>query len=625
MSVAILLSSVLIIPMIGFLITLCIPAEKEKLLASISLLSSSISVVVFIGLCILWIRGGFNEINEPLFSLYEGVNYQFVLQLYYDKTSAVFGLVGAVITFAISYFSRFYMHREQGYKRFFLSILFFYFGYNFILISGNFETLFMGWEVIGISSFLLVAFYRDRYLPVKNAVKVFSIYRIADVGLILAMWLSHHLWHENINFAKIDNSALVDSVLSHHSITGFFISLFILMAAMAKSAQFPFSSWLPRAMEGPTPSSAIFYGALSVHFGVFLLIRTFPFWEHQLSIRILIVLVGLATIIASSMIAKVQSSMKAQIAYASLSQIGFMFIEVAVGLEDLALIHFAGNAFLRSYQLLVSPSAVTYLLREQLYQNEDKIEKNWLSISDKWKYKLFVFNLREWNLDLFLNNYVFSPLKKIGRNLDFITMKNLFIYYIPLYVFGWLIYFFGDDAGMGMITGMPYFFSFLGLIMVLKSFSERKDPILAWTLLYLNHLFVSLSVTFNEHFNLTHTAIYLSGVSLAFAVGIWVLYTLKRKERAYFTLNRFYGHVYEYTFLHSVFLISCLGLMCFPISPSFLGVDLSYSHIHENQFFLALFNALGFVVGGISIIRLYARIFLGPHIKTYHSTSNKTA
>jgi NADH:ubiquinone oxidoreductase subunit 5 (subunit L)/multisubunit Na+/H+ antiporter MnhA subunit len=82
-------------------------------------------------------------------------------------------------------------------------------GFTIIIISGNLETLFIGWEILGISSFLLIAFYRNRYLPVKNAVKVFSIYRIGDVGLILVMWLSHHIWQENISFDKLYSSALV--------------------------------------------------------------------------------------------------------------------------------------------------------------------------------------------------------------------------------------------------------------------------------------------------------------------------------------------------------------------------------------------------------------------------------
>jgi len=240
-------------------------------------------------------------------------------------------------------------------------------GYNTVIFAGNLQTLFIDWEILGISSFLLIAFYRDRYLPVKNAVKVFSIYRIGDVGIILAMWLSHHLWHENITFLELSKYEQVHHQLQSQSLVGMVISIVILLSAAVKSALLPFSSWLPRAMEGPTPSSAIFYSSLSVHLGVFILLRTFPFWEHQLSVRLLIGLLGLFTSILTTGIARVQSSVKSQIAYASIAQIGLIFIEVAAGFENLALCHFAGNAFLRTYQLLVSPSVVSYLIREQFY------------------------------------------------------------------------------------------------------------------------------------------------------------------------------------------------------------------------------------------------------------------
>jgi NADH-quinone oxidoreductase subunit L len=115
----------------------------------------------------------------------------------------------------VAIFSRYYLHREEGFKRFFNTMLLFYAGYNIIIFSGNFETLFIGWEFLGISSFLLIAFYRDRYLPVKNGLKVISVYRLSDICLLLAMWLSHHLWHSNIPFATFNDTALVSNTCSN--------------------------------------------------------------------------------------------------------------------------------------------------------------------------------------------------------------------------------------------------------------------------------------------------------------------------------------------------------------------------------------------------------------------------
>ncbi|MCX6102099.1 MAG: proton-conducting transporter membrane subunit [Proteobacteria bacterium] len=204
-------------------------------------------------------------------------------------------------------------------------------------------------------------------MPVRNSLKVISVFRLGDICLILAMWMSHHLWNQNITFLKMNDSVAVASLIQEHYLQVFFIGIMIVVAAAVKSAQLPFSSWLPRAMEGPTTSSAIFYGSLSVHLGVFLLLRTYPLWESILAIKIGIIVVGLLSAIIASGIAKVQSSVKTQIAYSSITQIGLIFIEVALGWHEVALIHFTANAFLRTYQLLVCPSLLGYMIHDMFF------------------------------------------------------------------------------------------------------------------------------------------------------------------------------------------------------------------------------------------------------------------
>ena len=477
----------------------------------------------------------------------------------------------------------------------------------------------MGWEILGICSFLLIAFYRERYLPVKNALKVFTVYRIGDVGLILAMWLSHHLWHANITFLQLKNDELMHSELETHSLIGVFISFMILITAAAKSAQLPFSSWLPRAMEGPTPSSAIFYGSLSVHIGVFLLLRTYEFWEHQYSVRIVMGVLGLSTSIVTSLIARVQSSVKSQIAYSSASQIGLIFIEVALGFENLALIHFAGNAFLRTYQLLVSPSVVSYLIREQFYSYAPRTLTIEDSFPKKIEYSIYLLSIKEWNLDSFLARFLWNPLKSTGRKLNFLTFKNVFIYFIPAYIIGLGCLYTKAHIPEQIHTYLPILFCLIGLMMVLKSFSEKKNVFLSWTLIIMNHFWVALAVSFNEDFKYDQIHLYLSGIVVAGIGGYLILNRLKKKEK-YLDLNQFYGHVYEYPKLALLFLLCCLGLTGFPITATFIGEDLIFTHIHENQFMLALFTSLGFIIDGLALVRIYARLFLGQHIKTYHET-----
>jgi NADH-quinone oxidoreductase subunit L len=252
----------ILIPFLGFIISLLCPPKNETLISRVAFVTVGLHFVSSLGFSLYWIFNAAPTLDLKDFVLFKSAGYEFFIDFCFDKITAVYLLVGSFLSFLVTIYSRAYLHRETGYKRFFNTILFFYLGYNVVVFSGNFETLFVGWEVLGISSFLLIAFYRDRYLPVKNAIKVFSVYRIGDVGLILAMWASHHLWHENITFLKLRNYELVHEHLQNHSWVGIFISIMILLAAAAKSAQLPFSAWLPRAMEGPTPSSAIFYGSL---------------------------------------------------------------------------------------------------------------------------------------------------------------------------------------------------------------------------------------------------------------------------------------------------------------------------------------------------------------------------
>lgn len=614
----------IVLPIVGFILSLFVPARKEDTMSKTAFGTVGLHLLCTVAFIGFWILQGHPTLNIKDIVLFKSTGYEFFIDFCFDAIAATYLFVGSFLTFLVTIYSRAYLHRENGYKRFFNTILFFYLGYNIAILSGNLETLFIGWEILGISSFLLIAFYRDRYLPVKNAVKVFSVYRIGDVGLILAMWMSHHLFHENITFLKLSNYELVHEHLQSHSWIGIFISVMILMSAAAKSAQLPFSSWLPRAMEGPTPSSAIFYGSLSVHLGVFLLLRTYPFWEHQLSVRILIALLGLSTTFIATGIARVQSSVKSQIAYASIAQIGLIFIEVASGFEGLAMLHFAGNAFLRTYQLLVSPSVVSYLIREQFYNfspRESSIER---FFPKKLQYTLYMLSIKEWNLDSLMYQSLWNPLKWAGNKLNFLTVNRTLFFFIPAYILGLICLDFENSIPQNVHAYLPIFFSLLGLLMVLKSFTERHNTPMSWLLVIMNHFWIALSISFNEHFKFNQTLLYLSGIVVAGIVGYFGLLRLKSLE-GNINLDQFHGHSYKHPKLALIFLLACLGVSGFPITPTFIGEDLIFSHIHENQVTLAFFTSLSFIIDGIAIIRIYARVFLGPHVKSIYETAYRSS
>lgn len=619
-----LLHFVILLPVLGYLISLFVPERRELLLSAVAFLTVSLHFIGFTALAVIWMRSGFTTINYKELALFKTDNYEFYLDFCFDKIALTYLTVGAILTFLVSIYSRYYLHREKGYKRFFNTLLLFYLGFSLTVLSGNLETLFIGWEVLGICSFLLIAFYRNRFLPVRNAVKVFTVYRVGDIGLILAMWMAHHLWHQNINFQQLANDTLVHQELEAHSTTGIFISLMILITAAAKSAQLPFSSWLPRAMEGPTPSSAIFYGSLSVHIGAFLLLRTFELWENQTSVRVLIALLGLSTSVVASLIARVQSSVKSQIAYSSVAQIGLIFIEIALGLENIALVHFAGNAFLRTYQLLVSPSVASYLIREQFYNYKPRALTLEDSLPKRLEHSIYILSLKEWNLDLLMAKYLWNPLKKIGRGLSFIGLRSLRFFFLPLYLLGtWALYS-KAEIPSELHEVLPFGFALIGLLMVLKSFSERNNLLLSWLLIIMNHFWVALAVSFNEDFGHQEAYLYLSGIFAAGVVGLFCLRKIIKVERN-IDLALFHGHVYEHPRLAFVFFLACLGLAGFPITPTFIGEDLIFSHMHEHQYLLAITVSLSFVIDGLALIRMYGRIFLGPHVKTYHETAYKSS
>lgn len=624
MDFSLLLHFFLLVPFAGFLLSLAIPGRMETLLSRVAFCTVGIQMTGAFGFTIYWVLHGLPTIDVKDIVIYKVPEYEFYLDFYFDKLTAVYLFVGAFLTFLVTIYSRYYLHREAGYKRFFNTVLFFYLGYTIAIFSGNLETLFVGWEILGISSFLLIAFYRDRYLPVKNAVKVFTVYRIGDIGLIVAMWMMHHLWMENITFQKLNNAVLVHDLLERHSFIGAMISLMILVTAAAKSAQLPFSSWLPRAMEGPTPSSAIFYGSLSVHLGVFILMRTFPFWEHQHSVRILIGVLGLTTTIITSGIARVQSSVKSQIAYASIAQIGLIFLELALGFENLALFHFAGNAFLRTYQLLVSPSVVSYLIREQFYNftgHEPSLEN---TFPKKLEYTLYQLCVKEWNLDAVMYRFMWSPLKSLGNRIGFLSIKSVFIFFVPVYLVGLYAVYNPELLSGSIQIYLPYAFSLIGLMMVLRSFSERMNVFLSWILIIMNHFWVALAISFNEHFTFSEVHLYLSGIAVAGLIGLLLLSWLQQKEKDV-NLDMFHGYSYRYPKQAFWFLICCLAVTGFPITPTFVGEDLIFTHIHENQFGLAVFTALSFMIDGIAVIRIYARVFMGPHVKSKYEIAYRSS
>lgn len=274
-----------------------------------------------------------------------------------DRLSLPFALFGALLVGLVAAFSSRYMHRESGFTRFYLLLALLGAGVEIVVLGGSIDVAFFGWELVGISSALLVAFFHDRRGPVLNGLRAFITYRACDVGLLgAAVWLHHAgsgtstSFHLQLDWVGYSAPVTVADAT--------FIGLLLLWAAMGKSAQVPLGGWLPRAMEGPTPSSAIFYGALSIHLGPYLLLRAAPILDRSPLVAIAVISVGAATAVHATFVGRVQTDIKSALAYASMTQVGLIFVEIGLGLYWLAVVHIFGHMAVRTLQILRAPSVL---------------------------------------------------------------------------------------------------------------------------------------------------------------------------------------------------------------------------------------------------------------------------
>jgi NADH:ubiquinone oxidoreductase subunit 5 (subunit L)/multisubunit Na+/H+ antiporter MnhA subunit len=283
---------------------------------------------------------------------YRFEEYQFQLVFQLDVLAIMMLFLVALLVGVVSEFSARYIHREKGFSRFFMLMHLYTFGIILVFSAGSLDLLLAGWELVGISSVFLISFFNYRSAPVKNALRVFASYRIADVGLLIALFIGHH-FYKNTLWLSINHSNLD---CENKNFLEILLVLGIIIAACGKSSQGPFMGWLPRAMEGPTPSSAIFYGALSIHAGAYLFLRIEPVLMKHVFSRWLVAFIGLTTALLATVIHRTCYDAKSSVAYASMTQVGVIFFEISMGWRTLAMVHLFSHIVLRTLQFLRTPS-----------------------------------------------------------------------------------------------------------------------------------------------------------------------------------------------------------------------------------------------------------------------------
>ena len=278
-------------------------------------------------------------------------NYSVPVVALVDGIALAFSLLAAALTALVARFSRTYLHKEAGFARFHVLLAVFAAGAQLVAFAGALDLFFAGWELIGISSALFIGFFHERDEPVRSSVRAFATYRLCDVGLLIATVTAHELLGST-RFSALEQAPALPAFESAA------LAALFLLAAMGKSAQLPFSGWLPRAMEGPTPSSALFYGAVSIHAGLFLMLRVREVLAVAPVVAAVGVIVGIATALYAAAVARVHTDAKGALAHATLSQIGLILAEISMGLTRLALVHLVCHALLRAYQYLRAPNVL---------------------------------------------------------------------------------------------------------------------------------------------------------------------------------------------------------------------------------------------------------------------------
>jgi NAD(P)H-quinone oxidoreductase subunit 5 len=289
-----------------------------------------------------------------------------------------------------------------------------------VILASNVDLMFVGWEFLGISSALLVAFYQERREPVRNGLRIFIIYRLGDVAMLSCAVLVH-AWYGEGSRDWLTGQGAPMAFSAGPAWGPQLLAALLILAAAVKSAQFPFCSWLPRAMEGPTPSSAVFYGALSVHAGAYLLIRSLPILRESGAALWVLATVGLFSALFATVAGRAQTDIKSTLAFASITQLGLIMIEISLGLPRVAVIHMTCHTLARLLQFLRAPSLFhdVHLETDALGGHSGPTGKHLEAVTPKKIQRiLYRFALERGYLDPILDHWIAEPVMWVASRLD---------------------------------------------------------------------------------------------------------------------------------------------------------------------------------------------------------------
>jgi NADH-quinone oxidoreductase subunit L len=278
--------------------------------------------------------------------------------LFIDQLTAVMLLVVTGVGFLVHVYSVGYMHGDERYGRFFAYLNLFLASMLILVLGSNLLTLFLGWELVGLSSYLLIGFWFEKGEYASAAKKAFITNRVGDVSFMIAMFLVF------ATFGTLDFLEVLPNAEALATGTAFVIVLLLMGGAAAKSAQIPLHVWLPDAMAGPTPVSALIHAATMVTAGVYLLVRTSPVLIVSVEAMEVVAWIGALTALVAALIAVRQDDIKKVLAYSTVSQLGFMVLGIGVGAFRESIFHLVTHAFFKGLLFLAAGSVMHALANE---------------------------------------------------------------------------------------------------------------------------------------------------------------------------------------------------------------------------------------------------------------------
>jgi NADH-quinone oxidoreductase subunit L len=342
----------------------CFP---KSLVTLIACGTSGLSFIVALGCFFDLLTLTDRYVEKTYFAWIESGDFVAKAELLLDPLSAAMILVVAGVGFVIHIYSIGYMHAEDGYYRFFSYMNLFLFSMLTLVLAGNFLLMFVGWEGVGLCSYLLIGYYFERRSAGDAGKKAFIVNRTGDVGFILGIFLIF-LTFSSLNFGEIfqqinQNPQFMEPEVGVGILTA--IALLLFVGATGKSAQIPLYVWLPDAMEGPTPVSALIHAATMVTAGVYMVVRCSPIFSRSEIALTVVVIIGILTALMAATIGLVQRDIKRVLAYSTVSQLGYMFVATGVGAFSAGIFHLMTHAFFKALLFLGAGSVIHTMNGEQ--------------------------------------------------------------------------------------------------------------------------------------------------------------------------------------------------------------------------------------------------------------------